>query len=91
MSFCLELQSLPHFMLTQIADREVAQGGIGSGKLREDALSTLRHILIKVQSLPSLQCLKYPMIVACHRSAFKVQCGLFSHPHVVEVLRVGLH
>lgn len=87
-AFCMELQSSLYFVLTQIADREVAQGGIGSGKLREDALSTLRHILVKVQSLLSLLC---PMIVACHCNALKVHCGLFSHLHVVEELRVSLH
>ena len=55
-AFRMELQSSLYFVLTQIADREVAQGGIGSGKLREDVLSTLQHIPVKVQSLLSLLC-----------------------------------
>lgn len=69
--FRMELQSSLYFVLTQIADREVAQGGIGSGKLREDALSTLRHILVKVQSLLSLLCC---IIEMPHHSSMPLLC-----------------
>lgn len=70
-AFRMELQSSLYFVLTQIADQEVAQGGVGSGKLREDALSTLRHILVKVQSLLSLLCC---IIEMPHDSSVSLQC-----------------
>ncbi|KAG0557818.1 hypothetical protein KC19_11G159100 [Ceratodon purpureus] len=41
-------------LLLQIADREAVLGGVGSGKLREDTLSTLRVILLKVGNADAL-------------------------------------
>ncbi len=36
-------------VVCQIAEKEAAKGSTGSGKLRKDALSALRTLLLKVQ------------------------------------------
>ncbi|OAE27011.1 hypothetical protein AXG93_1774s1210 [Marchantia polymorpha subsp. ruderalis] len=41
-------------LLLQIADAEASRGGVGSGKLRRDALSTLRLLFLKVGSADAL-------------------------------------
>ncbi|KAL2608666.1 hypothetical protein R1flu_027239 [Riccia fluitans] len=41
-------------LLLQIAEAEARRGGVGSGKLRRDALSTLRLLIIKVGSADAL-------------------------------------
>ncbi|KAL3699023.1 hypothetical protein R1sor_017045 [Riccia sorocarpa] len=41
-------------LLLQIAEAEAGRGGVGSGKLRRDALSTLRLLILKVGSADAL-------------------------------------
>ncbi len=48
--FCFSLANSDLFcVVCQIAEKEAAKGSTGSGKLRKDALSALRTLLLKVQ------------------------------------------